>query len=141
MSITSHQVVRRATLRIPFSGQAEDRAFKVTICPLTRDWNPGNVVWENGWTEPGGDFDKDLYARGQVDLSRGSGEVVFDVTNAVREFVEYDMEDYGFLITERHADRAGLRVQDAARFQSLQGSELTIETRTLLSTNRSRGRR
>jgi hypothetical protein len=131
----------RATLRVPVSGEAASETLRLHVYPVSRNWNAGSVDWNTGWDRPGGDFDREMYARGELALARGGAqELEVDVTHLLKEIVEAGMPAHGFLVTVNPADGEGLRLADLPRFGSLAGAELEIRYRSLGEMARRRDR-
>jgi hypothetical protein len=114
-----------ARLRFPVVGSTEARRYRVQVHPITTSWVAEVADWTTGWRTPGGDIDSDVYARTDIDLSRGAHEVSIDVTTVVRELLAN--EDYdGFLVSLPPFDGRGLTLDDMERFAEFSGAELVL---------------
>lgn len=118
--------VRRAILRVPFSGAVEPRSLELRAYAISRDWTPGAVGWRQGWTEPGGDLHRDLYGQANVDLAVGSSEIRFDVTSAFKESLEHGTAFYGFALSVPPRLGQGIRTEDLPRFGQLGNAEVMV---------------
>ncbi len=114
-----HRLIESAILSVPYAGSVVDRAREVRVCPVTEAWQ-GAARWNTA-------FDEELYARGTLDLRRGSGTMMFDVTVALREIVEHGLTADGFVLTGM-APGAGIPTEDATRLSDLSGARLTVRT-------------
>jgi hypothetical protein len=79
----------------------------------------------------GGDFDEELFATADVDLSRGPASAVFDVTTILKEVLESGMTADGFLLTVDPVDGAGIPVTDLTRFGALATATFDVHYRPL----------
>ncbi len=114
-----HRLIESAILSVPYAGSVVDRAREVRVCPVTEAWQ-GAARWSTA-------FDEELYARGTLDLRRGSGTMMFDVTVALREIVEHGLTADGFVLTGV-ASGDGIPTEDASRLSDLSGARLTVRT-------------
>lgn len=131
----------RATLKVPLAGDGSAEPLRIRVYPVGRDWNAGSVDWHSGWDRPGGDFEREMYARGEISPVRGgTQELEVDVTGLVKEIVEAGFPAYGFLVTVHPGDGEGLRLADVSRFGALTGAELEIRYRNLGDWARRRNR-
>jgi hypothetical protein len=121
--------IQRALLRFSMQGEAVPRRSEIRIFPVVRDWNPRTVDWD-GWQEPGGDFDRELYARKEIEFSRGSHELAVDVTLLMKEIYEGGLADHGFIVSVADADGEGIRSEDVSRYQGLANARVEIEYRS-----------
>lgn len=64
--------VSKALLRFTTAGVAEGRRMTLVVHPITRPWLAGSVSWTSPWSNPGGDFDPELYARLELNLAEGA---------------------------------------------------------------------
>lgn len=118
-------IVQKATLTIPFTGEAQERSINLRVHPVTEVWPPGGDF--------NTEFDTDLYAPAAVDLGRGAGSVTFDVTVLLKEIIEEGMFADGFVLTSASEERAGIDDADAERFSSMEGAALSVTTAVLPS--------
>jgi hypothetical protein len=60
----SNQIVDWARLEFWVEPTTEDTTtfISILVYPITTEWNPGNAAWDSPWSNPGGDFDEDIYA-------------------------------------------------------------------------------
>lgn len=121
--------VQRALLRFWMQGELADRRSEIRVFPISRDWNPTTVDWEGSWTEPGGDFDRELYARKEIEFSRGSHEVAVDMTLLMKEIYEGGLADFGFIVSVADGEGEGIRSEDVGRYQGVGNASLEIRYR------------
>ncbi len=124
-----HFTVRRAMLRFNLEGEQAQRSIRLHVHPITRDWSPGTATWSGGWSNPGGDFDAERVARAEINLARGSSEVVIDVTRAVTEVFESGETWNGLILTTDPADGVGISSSDLARFGALDEAAVELSWR------------
>jgi len=123
--------VRRAVLTVPLGGSSEREMLHLEVCPVTAAWTPGAASWNSGWSRAGGDYDDELAARADVDLTVAGGAASFDVTPIVKELIESGAAFDGFILSVQSRDGIGLNSTDLARLQSLAGASLTVEYRNV----------
>jgi len=122
--------ISHAELSFDLTGTTAERTVYLSLCPVTTSWSAASVGWDTGWTRPGGDFDRGLSSRATVDLSRGGGRAIFDVTPIVKEWLEQGAEYHGFLLTAQPRDGEGLRGEDVTRLSGLANASLDVRYRT-----------
>jgi hypothetical protein len=121
----------KAMFRFDLEGQGENRTLPLVIHPVMTDWNPGTVAWETGWNRPGGDFDEELFARAELNLGRGAGQVSVDVTSILKEIVEDGYTCHGFLLTVDRSEGIGFSEADLARVANLGNARLDVSYRAV----------
>lgn len=123
-------VVSRAVLRFDVSGAAETRSLRLSLHPVTSQWDAASVSWNSGWRTPGGDFDSEIESRAEVDLSRGASSTAWDVTSLVKEVLEGGQTFHGLLVTSSGSeDGGGIRTEDAARLSNLANATIELTYR------------
>jgi hypothetical protein len=126
-----HVIIGEASLNFAMAGTPEPRRLRLHAYPVTTSWSAGSVSWTTPWTRPGGDFDQDLYASTEIDLSRGATTVGLDLTLLIEEIVEAGRAADGFLITVDPSQGRGLSAEDVQRLQGLRTGGVEIECRTV----------
>jgi hypothetical protein len=122
----------QATLTVTMAGTPAERTLRLRIYPITTTgWNALSVSWTGGWSRAGGDYDEELFAAADVDLSRGSGTAVFDVTSMLKDVLESGMTADGFLLTVDPADGVGIPVTDLTRFGTLATATFDVRYRNV----------
>jgi hypothetical protein len=123
-----HVAIQRALLRFSVQGEAVARRSQIRVYPVLADWDARDVDWD-GWQEPGGDFDRELYAKKEIDFSRGSHELAVDVTLLMKEIYEGGLDDRGFIVTVADAEGDGIRSDDMSRYAGLENGTIEIKYR------------
>ena len=92
-------MVDRAILSATISPQTQDTTtfISIRLYPITTDWNPANVNWNNPWTEPGGDCDQIHYGEFLV-TDVGNQPIEMDITSLLMRWTDGRLPYYGFLI-------------------------------------------
>lgn len=121
--------VSRAILSFDLSGEATARTLSLHVYPVTAPWNPATVEWTRGWAVPGGDIDVEASAAADIDLSRGSGAVRIDMTDAIKATLEDRSEFHGLLITCDPSRGDGISTEDAARFANMANASIELSYR------------
>ncbi len=120
--------ISRALLRVPVVAGASSREVTLLIHPMTRSWSAG-AGWSDGWATPGGDFDRQLVSRVEVDLGATTTDLVFDVTTIAKEIVEHGAANEGFVLTAREGD--ALATTDVPLLQGLGLATLDVRYRRI----------
>jgi hypothetical protein len=99
-------IIDKAILSATVLPQTQDTTtfISVRLHPITTDWNPANVSWDNPWIEPGGDYDQIHY--GEFLLTDvGNQPVEMDITSLLSRWVEGGLPYYGFLVKISRSSR------------------------------------
>lgn len=120
--------VSRALLRVPVAAGASTREVTLLIHPMTRSWSLG-AEWSEGWTTPGGDFDRQLVSRVEAELGATTTDLIFDVTTIAKEIAEHGAANEGFVLTAREGD--ALAVTDVPLLQGLGLATLDVRFRRM----------
>jgi hypothetical protein len=120
-------VIKRATLRIPITGEAASRALELRVHNLTTDWSPGSADWNSGWSRAGGDFEDAVYGGARIDLSRGATTVSLDVSPLLKDTYEMGVPSYGLLLTADTTYTDGFDSEDLSRFAGLSSAVLDLD--------------
>jgi hypothetical protein len=122
-------VIQRAILRFDLAGEVDTRSLRLVAHPISKTWDPATVTWTRGWSNPGGDFDIERVAYGEIDLKRGSGPAYLDVTNIARETFKAGRTNQGLLVTVQPEDGIGIESEDLPRLAGLANASLEVTWR------------
>lgn len=129
--------VRRAYVRVPLAVGSGESRTNLWVHPLTQSWSTG-ATWSS-FSESGGTYDDSMY--GRATLAANSQEDLFlDVTVMVKEILEYDAADQGFILTVDPAAGVGLTSAEASRLTNLAGATLVVEYRPVPAARVARAR-
>jgi hypothetical protein len=123
--------ISQATLTVTTAGIPEARTLRLRVYPITTTGWTLSASWTGGWSRAGGDYDEEMFATADVDLSTGAGAAVFDVTSMLKEVLEAEMTADGFLITVDPVDGAGIPVTDLVRFGTLATATFDVRYRNV----------
>jgi hypothetical protein len=92
-------MIDRAILNATIFPQTQDTVtfISIRLQPITIDWDPANVSWDNPWTEPGGDYDEINYGEFLV-TGVGNQPIEMDLTSLLTRWADGALPYYGFLI-------------------------------------------
>lgn len=92
-------MIDKAILSATVSPQTQDTTtfISIRLHPITTDWNPANVSWNNPWTEAGGDYDEINYGELLV-TEVGSQPIEMDLTSLLTRWANGTVPYYGFLV-------------------------------------------
>jgi hypothetical protein len=121
--------ISRATLTLDLGSTVSEGRMRLWIHPVTAPWTAGAAGWTSGWSKAGGDYEETVFAQAEVDL-RHEGPLSIDVTQIVKEVLQYKLPSYGFIVTADPAtERTGLSVAELGRLQGLASASLLVEYR------------
>jgi hypothetical protein len=121
--------ISRATLTLDLGSTVSEARMRLWIHPVTAPWTAGAAGWTSGWSKPGGDYEETVFAQADVDLQQ-KGPLSIDVTQIVKEVLQYKMPSYGFIVTaDPGTEKVGLSATELGRLQGLASASLLIEYR------------
>ena len=120
--------VRRAYVEIPGLSELSERNVSIRVHPVTQAWSRG-ATW-GSFSRAGGTFDENLY--GTASLAQAErGNLLVDVTVILKEILEYDAADMGFILTVDPAAGLGFTSEEMSRLSGLTGAKLVVEYRSI----------
>ena len=92
-----------------FPLERDDSTLVLRICPLTRNWEEGEVNWSSPWETPGGDFADSL---GQTYFTQAglSRQNRIDVTEIYNLYAGGIIGDHGLILKIEYAGRRAFRL-------------------------------
>jgi len=94
-----------AELILPVSADVDSsNPLLMIVAPITKEWTPGQVDWENTWTKDGGDFNLDYGSLCPVFQSTDEKEIRLDVTPIVLQWQKGNLPNYGLMV-KSHTER------------------------------------
>jgi len=94
-----------AELILPVSADVDSsNPLLMIVAPITKEWTPGQVDWENTWAKDGGDFNLNYGSLCPVLQSTNEKEIRLDVTPIVLQWQKGNLPNYGFMV-KSHTER------------------------------------
>jgi hypothetical protein len=125
-ALGEHAAIAQATLKVPMPSVLPPDGLEFRLHPILRDWTPGAVDWEGGWSVPGGDIDVALYGGSEFRRQVGRQTFEIDVTSIVLEMQE-GLETYGLMLLVPPHRGLGFEPEDRAILETvLQSATLEI---------------
>ena len=88
-----------AELIFPASAEVDTAdPLLIMVAPITRQWTPGAVSWNTGWTKAGGDFNPEYGALRAIFASTTEKEIRVDVTPLVTAWQRGKLPNFGVLV-------------------------------------------
>jgi hypothetical protein len=109
------RVVDWARLELWVEPTTEDTTtfISIRVYPITTEWNPGNAVWNSPWSNPGGDFDEDIYAEYALGTP-GKQSVAIDLTDLCMRWNDGNLPYFGFLVLVSESSLAPVQFLNGA---------------------------
>jgi hypothetical protein len=83
--------------RATVTGSDAAGVLTLDVFPVTTEWSGDAVAWDEGWSTPGGDFDRTIHAVWTA-VSGPSSVVRFDVTDMVAGWASGEYPNCGLIV-------------------------------------------
>ncbi len=98
----------------------------VHVFPITTDWIPEAVNWNNPWNDPGGDINNSLDHLYFLKAGAKRANRI-DVTDIYRLYAKGELPNLGLLFTIEHVDRVAYRLLKRLQPEFVKSLRLMIE--------------